>query len=298
MIPTRVVHYRDPAAVYLGLEELRRRGLTPRGILFIALDPRGETHIAIPDDMGAVTEMKVGDKLTLKAPWEGRYYHFDAIHRLPGDTLLWNGDRRLHETGSAQEVALSVSEWLRGSSAKNLFLGCTPHQPGAWWTHGQRTPVTSLHQRGFVDAVVYQGGLLARRIGEPHLYALSYQQLAQGGGLQGWEPVFDSPLGNILMVERRVMNYRLTLTCERGLIEIDISGLPDEVRATVQVELELGYGVVGRVDGGGFAVTRGEVQPWGLANVSPALMVGTPNDTLVELARALNPGESTPSAQS
>ena len=37
MISTRVYHYRDPAAVILGLKELRKQGLTPRGLLFIAL---------------------------------------------------------------------------------------------------------------------------------------------------------------------------------------------------------------------------------------------------------------------
>ena len=44
MFPTRVYHYRDPAAVVLGLRELRRHGLTPRGLLFIALNPRGEFY--------------------------------------------------------------------------------------------------------------------------------------------------------------------------------------------------------------------------------------------------------------
>jgi hypothetical protein len=38
---TKVYHYRDPAAVILGLKELRKQGLTPRGLLFVALDPRG-----------------------------------------------------------------------------------------------------------------------------------------------------------------------------------------------------------------------------------------------------------------
>jgi hypothetical protein len=78
MIPTRVLHYRDPAAVAIGLGELRRQGLTPRGLLFVALDPRGDTHIAIPEDLNAVTQIKVGDKLSLEAPWEGRFFHFDS----------------------------------------------------------------------------------------------------------------------------------------------------------------------------------------------------------------------------
>ena len=114
MIPARVHHFRDPTAVVLGLKELGQRGLTPRGVLFIALDPRGETHIAVPDDSTRSRRIRVGDKLTLKPPWEGRYFHFDAIHRLPGDTVLWNGDRRLGDTGSATEVACAVAVWLKG----------------------------------------------------------------------------------------------------------------------------------------------------------------------------------------
>ena len=35
-----------------------------------------------------------------------------------------------------------------------------------------------------------------------------------------------SEMGNVLLVERRVLQYRLALTCERGLIEIDVSHLP------------------------------------------------------------------------
>ncbi len=293
MIPARVFHYRDPAAVYLGLEQLRKRGLTPRGILFIALDPRGETHIAVPDDMDAVTKLKVGNKLSLKPPWEGRYFHFDSFHRLPGDTLLWNGDRRLNDTGSAQEVASAVCEWLWGVSAKNLFLGCTPHQPGSWWTQTSRDHVTPLHHKGFVDTVVSNVGLLARRIGEPKLYHLGWQELAQRGALEGWTPIYDSPLGNILLVERRVMAYRLALTCEYGMIELDISGAPEDVRQTVQVEIEGGYGVVGRVDGGAFAVTQGTVEAWGLSDVGPATLIGAPNESLVELAHALRESPGT-----
>ncbi len=42
MIATRTYHYRDPAAVILGLKELRKQGLTPRGLLFVALLPPEE----------------------------------------------------------------------------------------------------------------------------------------------------------------------------------------------------------------------------------------------------------------
>ena len=288
MIPARVYHYRDPAAVVLGLRELRLRGLTTRGLLFIALDPRGETHIAIPDEFEVVTKIRVGDKMTLKPPWEGRYFHFDAIHRLPGDTVLWNGDRRLDDTGSASEVATAVANWLKGSSARNVFLGCTPHQPGSWWTVDERSVVEELHTRGLVDCVVTVSGLLARRIDEPKLYHLSFAQLARSGPGGGWTPVFTSPLGNILLVERRVLNYRLVLSCERGLLEIDVSGLPEEVVQTARVDSTSGLAVVGRIDGGGFAVTTGKIEPWGLSDVKPATLLGSPNQTIYDLPTELD----------
>jgi hypothetical protein len=158
LLPTRVYHYRDPAAVILGLRELRKKGLTPRGLLFVALDPRGETYLAVPEDLDAVANVRVGDKMSLECPWQGRYFHFDAVHRLPGDTVLWNGDRRLGDTGSAPEVACAIAEWCKGSSAKNVFLGCTPHQPGSWWTADHRSPVVDLHARGLVDTVVTTSG--------------------------------------------------------------------------------------------------------------------------------------------
>src|SRR3982751_376025 len=114
MIATRVFHYRDPAAVILGLKELRKQGLTPRGLLFVALDPRGETYIATPEDLDAVSNIRVGDKLSLVPPFEGRFFHFDAVHRLPGDSVLWNGDRRLGDTGSGPAVAGAPSRGLEG----------------------------------------------------------------------------------------------------------------------------------------------------------------------------------------
>jgi len=288
MIPTRVYHYRDPAAVILGLKELRKKGLTPRGILFVALDPRGETYIAVPEDLDAVANVRVGDKLSLEAPWQGRYFHFDAVHRLPGDTVLWNGDRRLSDTGAAPEVACAISEWLKGSSAKNVFLGCTPHQPGSWWTVDHRSPVVDLHARGLADTVVTTSGLLARKINEPGLHHIDFATLAaHQGPREGWHEVFKSEMGNVLLLERRVLGYRLVLTCERGLIEIDVSHLPDLVIETARVPMQSGFGVVGRIDGGAFAVTAGKVEPWGLSDVSPAMLVGSPNETILDLPKTL-----------
>ena len=288
MFATKVYHYRDPAAVILGLKELRKQGLTPRGLLFIALDPRGETYLAIPEDLDAIPTIKVGDKLSLVSPFEGRYFHFDAVHRIPGDSVLWNGDRRLGDTGSAPEVAVALAEWLKGSSAKNVFLGCTPHVPGSYWTMDHLSAVTDLHTMGFVDCVVTASGILARKIDSAHLYHLEFQQLAtHGSPTEGWTEVFKSEMGNVLLVERRVLQYRLVLTCERGLVEIDVSHLPDLIIETARVPMRSGFGVVGRIDGGAFAVTAGTIEPWGLTNMSPAMLVGSPTESLLDLPKTL-----------
>jgi hypothetical protein len=288
VFPTRVYHYRDPAAVILGLKELRKQGLTPRGLLFVALDPRGETYLAVPEDLDAVSSIKVGDKLSLVPPWEGRYFHFDAVHRLPGDTVLWNGDRRLGDTGSAPEVACAISEWLKGSSAKNVFLGCAAHVPGSWWTVDHLSAVIDLHALGFLDCVVTTTGILARKIDDARLFHLEWQALALNGSpTEGWQEVFKSEMGNILLVERRVLQYRLVLTCERGLVEIDVSHLPDLVIESARVPMRSGFGVVGRIDGGAFAVTAGTIEPWGLTNMSPAMLVGSPTESLLDLPKTL-----------
>jgi hypothetical protein len=288
VFPTRVYHYRDPAGLILGLKELRKQGLTPRGLLFVALDPRGETYIAVPEDLDAVTNIKVGDKMSLVPPWQGRYFHFDAVHRLPGDSVLWNGDRRLGDTGSAPEVACAISEWCKGSSAKNVFLGCAAHVPGSWWTVDHLSTVVELHSLGFLDCVVTTSGILARKIDSPKLYHLGFQTLHDAGTpSEGWQDVFKSEIGNILLVERRVLQYRLVLTCERGLVEIDVSHLPDLVIETARVPMRSGFGVVGRIDGGSFAVTAGTIEPWGLTNMSPAMLVGSPTESLLELPRTL-----------
>jgi hypothetical protein len=288
MFATRVYHYRDPAAVILGLKELRKQGLTPRGLLFVALDPRGETYIAVPEDLDAVSNVRVGDKLSLVPPWEGRFFHFDAVHRLPGDSVLWNGDRRLGDTGSAPEVAVAISEWLKGASAKNVFLGCAAHVPGSWWTLDHLSAVVHLHSLGFLDCVITANGLLARKIDSNKLYHLEFQSLREHGSpTEGWTEVFTSEMGNVLLVERRVLQYRLVLTCERGLVEIDVSHLPDLVIETARVPMRSGFGVVGRIDGGAFAVTAGTIEPWGLTNMSPAMLVGSPTESLLDLPKTL-----------
>lgn len=292
MFATRVYHYRDPAAVILGLKELRKQGLTPRGLLFVALDPRGETNICVPEDFDAVSSIRVGDKLSLVPPWgsEERLFHFDAVHRLPGSSLgvLWNGDRRLGDTGSAPEVAVAIAEWLKGSSAKNVFFGCAPHVSGSWWTIDHLSAVTDIHGMGLLDCVVTSGGVLARKIDDQRLFFLDFQSFAQNGSpSDGWTEVFASEMGNILLLERRVLQYRLVLTCEQGLIEIDVSHLPDLVIETARVPMRSGFGVVGRIDNGAFAVTAGTIEPWGLTNLSPAMLVGSPTEKLLDLPRTL-----------
>jgi hypothetical protein len=288
MFATRVYQYREPTALILGLKELRKQGLTPRGLLFIALDPRGQIYLVVPEDLDAVASIRVGDKLSLVPPLEGRYFHFDAVHRLPGDHVLWNGDRRLGEPGDAPEVAVAIASWLKGSSAKNVFLGCTPHVPGSWWTIDERSPAIDLHPLGLLDCVVASQGILARKIDDPRLFLLGFTTLAQQGDPStGWSEVFTSELGNILLVERRVLHYRIVLTCERGLIEIDISHLPDLVIETARVPMRSGFGVVGRIDNGAFAVTVGTIESWGLTNMSPAMLVGSPIASLLELPRML-----------
>jgi len=202
--------------------------------------------------------------------------------------VLWNGDRRLGDTGSAPEVAVAIAEWLKGSSAKNVFLGCTPHQPGSYWTMDHLSAVTDLHTMGYVDCVVTAGGVLARKIDDARLYHLEFQALAtHGTPTEGWTEIFKSEMGNILLVERRVLQYRLVLTCERGLVEIDVSHLPDLVIETARVPMRSGFGVVGRIDGGAFAVTAGTIEPWGLTNMSPAMLVGSPTESLLDLPKTL-----------
>lgn len=281
----RVERFGEPAALLRGLKELRSQGLTPRGMLFLALSPDGAIHLALPEDPERITSIKVGEKLALVWPLEGRFFHFDAIHRLPGDFVLWNGDRRLKDPGDATEVARIVASFVKGGSARNVLFGCTPHQSGSWLAEAGRT-VVALHESGYVEVVPVPSGLFARRVMDHRLFFLSFAQLAATGRLDGWGPVFESPLGNILLLERRVMNDRLVLSCERGLIEVDVSQVPRVVERA-RAATNGAMAVVGRVDGGAFAVTSGKPQPWGLDEMRPALLIGGNGATLADLGRAL-----------
>lgn len=288
MSPVTVERFAEPAALLRGLARLRQGGLTPRGLLFVALAPDGSISVGTPTDAEQVTSIKVGEKLALVWPAEGRFFHFDAVHRLPGNFLLWNGDRRLKDPGDHLEVAQVVSGFLKGSNAKNVLFGCTPHQPGSWLAIGRQT--VPLHELGFVEVVPVPQGLLARRQVDAHLYFLPAHKLVAGGRLgasaDDWEPVFESPFGNVLLLERRVLSDRLVMSCERGLVEVDVSQVP-KVKGTLRVSTNGTMAVVGRIDGGAFAVTSGHKEEWGLAELRPALLIGGAGDTLVELGKAL-----------
>jgi hypothetical protein len=283
--PVRVERFTDPAALLRGLKALREQGVTPRGLVFLALSPDGAIHLGLPADQEQITQIKIGEKLALVWPQEGRFFHFDAVHRLPGDLVLWNGDRRLKDPGTASQVATIVASFLKGSSTHNVLFGCTPHQAGSWLSETSRQ-VIALHEQGYVEVVPVPSGLFARRVMDHQLFYLSFAQLAATGRLDGWQPVFDSPLGNILLLERRVKHDRLVLSCEKGLVEVDVSRVPNVVeraRATTNGSMA----VVGRIDGGAFAVTSGNPQPWGLDDLRPALLIGGEGGSLVDLGRAL-----------
>jgi hypothetical protein len=279
-----VERYGEPAALLRGLKAMRERGLTPRGMLFLALSPDGAIHLGIPANPDEITQIKVGEKLALVWPHEGRYFHFDAIHRLPGDFVLWNGDRRLKDPGDAAQVAILVASFLKGGSSRNVLFGCTPHQSGSWLAQGKDG--VALHELGYVEVVPVPQGLFARRVMDHRLFFHSFAQLASTGRLDGWGAVYESPLGNILLLERRVMNDRLVLSCERGLCEVDVSAVP-RVTETARATTNGSMAVVGRIDGGAFAVTSGKPQPWGFDELRPALLVGGAGGTLVDLGQAL-----------
>jgi len=288
MSDVAVERFAEPASLVRGLGRLRQAGLTPRGLLFVALGSDGGVHLGTPANPELVTSIKVGEKLALVWPSEGRFFHYDAIHRLPGNFTLYNGDRRLKDPGDALEVAQVIAGFCKGSNAKNVLFGCTSHQPGSWLAVGRQA--VPLHELGFVEVVPVPQGLLARRQVDPQLYFLPAHKLVAGGRLgasaDDWNPVFTSPLGNVLLLERRVVGDRLVLSCEEGLIEVDLAEIP-KVKELLRVATNGTMAVVGRIDGGSFAVTSGQKEEWGLADLRPALLIGSSGDTLVELGKAL-----------
>jgi hypothetical protein len=305
----RIETYSDHVALLRALGTLRQQaGLTPRGILFLALSSQGRIYLGVPDEPAQIEQsgLRVGEKLTLRWP-DGpevpqRLYHFDSIHALRDDFCVYNGDRRLKDPGNAIDVGGVVARFIRSAGTTSVFFGCTPHQPGSWLQGGQQ--VVSLHDYGIVEVVPVPIGLLARRLHDHRLYLLTFADIARTGHLEGWLPVYTSPLGNILLVERRVVKNRLVLSCERGLVEIDLTDLPHvHQRATLPLappradyddeDDEEDYtdvnmtcpAVLGRLDREAFVLTSGTPQPWGLKDLAPAELWAAPTGEIGEIRR-------------
>ena len=232
--------YSDGPALALGLTELAKAGLTPRDLLFLALDPHGAAHLIVHDQADSLRALKVGEKLALSFPLSGPFYHFDSIHRLRPGLFLWNGDRRLAQPGNADDVAGAVTTFLVKHETQSVFFGCTPHHPGSWI--GSRDGIEALHEAGFVEALPIGESLAARRLLDQRLWQIRIDPKLR------MEPVFESPLGNVLLIERRVVADRLVLTCEAGLVDVDVSLFPwvmERARATL---VEPGFAVLGRTE--------------------------------------------------
>lgn len=297
----QVQTYPDPPAFLRGLTALQKSGLTPRKLLFLALDSRGAIHLGLPADVAGQT-LRVGEKLALRwpGPPDERLFHFDSLHILRDDFYVFNGDRRLAYPGDAVDVGLVLANFLKWNHTPNVFFGCTPHQPGSWLVGGKEVAV--LHDLGVVEVLPVPLGLLARRVHDHRLYLLTYEDIARTGHLEDWLPVYSATLGNILLLERRVVRNLLVLSCERGLVEIDLTHLP-RVRERALLRFTPAKGqsskrvcaVVGRVDRESFAVTSGTPRPWGLENLQPAELVGAPAGELREMSTLLLPPPDTTS---
>ncbi len=311
----RIESYSDQFGLIRGLGALRQQGLTPRGMLFLALNSQGRVYLAVPPDPNQLDQaaMRVGEKLALRWP-EGdetpqRLFHFDSIHALRDDFYVMNGDRRLSHPGNAIEVGGVVARFIRGAGVTSAFFGCTPHQPGTWLQGGKQ--VVALHDYGVVEVVPVPIGLLARRLHDHRLYLMTFADIARTGHLEGWLPVYTSPLGNILMVERRVVNDRLVLSCERGLVEVQLEDLPrvheraqlpfpslrsipgmeqlDELDELAEIEERpTSPAVLGRLGSEAFVLTRGRPQPWGLLDIAAAELWGAPTGELSDIQSWLN----------
>lgn len=283
MIETRTLHYSSSLTMIQGLKELFDQGLRPRELMFLAFDPRGDVHVQIPARISDVERLKVGHKLSLPWPFDGRYFYLDAVHPLAQNAVVINGDRRIGSLSSLIDVAAMVSWFIKEAGDESIFFGCTPHQPGSWWVREE--VAEPLHPRGFVDIVSSSHGLLARRIMNPGLYFLSAEDAA-AGRLDRWTQIYTSPLGNLLMLERRLLYDQLVLSCQEGLIEVDLYDLP-AVHESGRFSIRGGYAVVGRITGGAYAVTRGTPMDWGLDNLRPATLVGSDGCSFMELRHML-----------
>lgn len=310
----RIESYSDQFGLIRGLATLRQQGLSPRGLLFLALNGQGRIYLAVASDLHQLDQssLRVGEKLALRWPESDdvpqRLYHFDSIHALRDDFYVLNGDRRLSHPGNATEVGGVVARFIRSAGVTSVFFGCTPHQPATWLQGGKQ--VVALHDYGVVEAVPVPIGLIARRLHDHRLYLLTFADIARTGHLEGWLPVYSSPLGNILMVERRVVQDRLVLSCERGLVEVELRDLP-RVHERAQLpflpsrlpadgdgfdSLDEGAddeptspAILGRLGSEAFVITRGRPQPWGLLDIAPAELWRAPTGELKDIESWLQP---------
>jgi hypothetical protein len=109
------------------------------------------------------------------------------------------------------------------------------------------------------------------------------------------------------MVERRVVQDRLVLSCERGLIEIELRDLP-RVHERSQLpflpvkapsddaefddpdeEEHSSPAVLGRLGSEAFVLTRGRPQPWGLLDIEPAELFMATSGELTDIKNWLGP---------
>ncbi len=284
MLDTRTLHYTSGFAFVRGLQHMRKQGLKPQEMLFLAFDRQGDVKLEIPADPNEVDHIRVGHKLSLSPPYEDMFY-IDSVHAVGGNAVVVNGDRRIGRFPSLVDVATWISWFVRRSGNRSVFFGCTPHQPGSWWVKGNE--VTPMHSRGFVDIAMSSGlGLLSRRSMDDKLYFLP-QEAALSGALDQWTPIYTSPLGNVLMLERRLTAPRLVLSCQRGLVEVKLTDPPHLVEETNLLEVGGDLAVVGRIKDGAFAVTSGAPMEWGYDNLKPAKLVGSRGCSFRQLRKLL-----------
>jgi hypothetical protein len=282
MVAMKLLDFPSSFSLGTGLRQLYKQGLGVRSLLFLAIDEHGGVHLAIADqipDGKQLKKLKIGMKLSIAWPFEGRYFYFDSIHQLAPGTSLVNGDRRIRTVSRMFDVSDLVSRFIHAGGEDSVFFGCTPHQPGSWWIRDDKT--IALHDRGLVEIVPTELGLVARRIMDDGLYFLP-QEKALAGELDQWYRVFESPVGNILMLERRVKRGRLAISGQRGLVEVDVTNLP-RVEQTGQVNHDGGYCILGRTSDGLFAVSHGKPRDWGYEEVEPAVLLGSKGGTFKEL---------------
>jgi len=283
MLPAKTLQFNSGFALANGIKQLHWQGCTPRQLLFLAFDQHGGVKLQVLEGDANVDRIKVGHKLSLRPPFEGQMFYLDAVHPLGSEGVIINGDRRIGKFFSMIDVAMWLSWFVKMAGNRSVFFGIAPHQPGSWWVEVEHAE--PLHSLGFVDIVVDRGGLLARRTMDSGLYFLP-QEAIHEGRLADWEQLFKSPLGNVLMIERRIVLQRLVLSCIDGLVEVDLSDL-SRVKETGRMRTRSGHAVVGRISREAFAVTRGLPMDWGFDALEPAMLVGTKGCSFPKLCQAL-----------